>query len=31
MFVIDTNRKGAIAELEIAAAATRLGVPVYSH
>ena len=28
MFVLDTNTKGHLAELEIAAAATRLGVPV---
>jgi prevent-host-death family protein len=28
MFVMDTNRKGAIAEMKIAAAATELGVPV---
>ena len=28
MFVLSTNRKGAIAETEIAAAATKLGVPV---
>jgi prevent-host-death family protein len=29
MFVLDANRKGAIAEAEIYAAAVRLGVPVY--
>jgi prevent-host-death family protein len=28
MFVLSTNRKGAIAEAEIAAAATKLGIPV---
>ena len=28
MFVLDANRKGAIAEAEIYAAAVRLGVPV---
>jgi hypothetical protein len=29
MFVLDTNVKGAVAEMEIAAAAVRLGVPVW--
>jgi hypothetical protein len=29
MFVLDGNRKGAIAEAEIYAAAVRLGVPVF--
>ena len=28
MFAVDTNRKGAIAEMKIATAATELGVPV---
>ena len=30
MFVLDTNAKGAIAEIEVAAAAVRLGVPVFT-
>lgn len=30
MFVLTTNRKGAIAEAEVAAAAARIGVPVFT-